>query len=441
MVTLTLLALSISTPTASAWDHTGYYWETDSFPLKWWYDAQPLEDSLPEDYGLEALQTSWDNWELAAPCAKIADEYQGEVTADGRNGSDGRITFHWEDPADEAGTGVLGVTYFGVLVGPGRKTANGRTYREMLDADIVFNNDVDFGTVEDIDNGSGEISIIGVATHEIGHLYGLGHSCEEGETCNDDLLRNATMFWTALPKNESNSLNEDDVESISRLYGSYGSFFAGDSLDVVFGPVPLKVSYTIVSDAEVIGASWQFGDGGTSEDFPTASHTYEATGQYSVRCDMTLSDPVCGQVEFTQREIAYVTACGPPQPAEGADGFFQVERTDGLLYRVINHTDVSTYGCIDLVEWQVFRGSGASAISAENLVETIGAWSPQIEFPDAGSYVVVMNVGGAGGISSSYVDVEASAASPSACASVELAAAGAGSAIAGLLAVRRRRRR
>lgn len=93
------------------------------------------------------------------------------------------------------------------------------------------------------------------------------------------------------------------------------------------------------------------------------------------------------------------------------------------------------------MEWQVFRGSGASAISAENLVETIGAWSPQIEFPDAGSYVVVMNVGGAGGISSSYVDVEASAASPSACASVELAAAGAGSAIAGLLAVRRRRRR
>jgi hypothetical protein len=424
---------------ASAWEHTGYYWETDSFPLKWWHDTEPAEDSLPEGYGLQAIQMSWDGWEAGAPCAKIADEYQGEVSMDGRNGTDGRITFHWEDPGDEAATGVLGTTYYAQLIGSGRKTANGRTYREMLDADIVFNNNVDFGTVEDIDAGSGEISIVGVSTHEVGHLYGLAHSCEDGEACDDELLRNATMFWQALRGNESNSINEDDIESISRLYGSFGSFFAGDNLSAVFGPLPLTVSYTITSDAEVIGASWQFGDGGTSEEFPTATHTYETTGQYSVRCDMTLADPVCGQVEFTQREIAYVTACGPPAPAGGADGFFQVERTEGLQYRTVNHTDVSTYGCIDLVEWQIFKGSGAGAIAEENLVNTIGAWSPTIEFPDAGNYVVVMNVGGAGGISSSYVDVEASADTSSACASVNLAVAGAGTMMAGLLALRRRR--
>ena len=110
---------------AFAWEHTGWYWPSESFPLAWYFDPDPLEDSLPLDADVQRaiIQTSWENWPEAAPCAGLSDEYQGDVNIESRDGDDLRSTFHWEDELDEQETGTLAVTY---------TTTNG------LGSDLVF---------------------------------------------------------------------------------------------------------------------------------------------------------------------------------------------------------------------------------------------------------------------------------------------------------------
>ena len=88
-----------------------------------------------------------------------------------------------------------------------------------------------------------------------------------------------------------------------------------------------------------------------------------------------------------------------------------------MSYQTINHTDLSTYGCVDTIQWEVYKGSAEGDIKPENLVdfngadnaggESIGAWSPKLNLPEAGSYVVVMNVGGPGGVAAGFMVVDA----------------------------------
>jgi PKD repeat protein len=184
------------------------------------------------------------------------------------------------------------------------------------------------------------------------------------------------------------------------LYSVYATFAATTARS---GAAPLEVGFEISSDAEVSGAHWQFGDGEEGDAFPTAAHTYERSGQFSVSAVMQLVDPVCGEVSYTQTEVAYVTACTAPIPEEGADGYFQIEPVSGLTWQTVNHTDVSTYGCVDTINWEVYKGG---EVNADNLIQSVGAWSPAIAFPGAGTYTVLMNVGGPGGIKASALTVD-----------------------------------
>ncbi len=430
--------------TASAWNHTQWLWSRDDLPLQWWM-SDYAEDSLPEGYQIEVMNTAFDNWITDAPCAQLSQEYMGIREghhAQGQNSGDDLNTIYFDDPLDYAGGGVLGVTYT-VTTGELAFSRNGLNYYYAEDSDIVFSKNIDWATSEDIDNGvcSGEMSIEGVGTHEVGHLWGMAHSCEEEDVdngdCTDTDLLDATMFWTAgaaCTRGQSD-LNVDDIEGITALYGPYATF---DATTETRGGVPLEVCFDLSSNSAITEAEWLFGDGEVdTTDAPEICHTYTDQGQFTINVTIRGSDDSCGEWEYTERERALVVVCEPPQPAEGFTGMFTYERAPDyddeeagtLGYQMINQADISVYGCIEQAQWDIFQG--------DTLINSVKAWSPILTLPGEGDYTVVLNLGGPGGISAEEAVITASSAG---CSTL-----GAGAGLAGIFfsvlgaGVRRRR--
>ena len=70
--------------------------------------------ALDEDYQLQLIFDSYDNWIVDAPCAQLSHSFEGIREGHhqtGRDNSDAKNTFYWDDPNDEQGSGILGVTY------------------------------------------------------------------------------------------------------------------------------------------------------------------------------------------------------------------------------------------------------------------------------------------------------------------------------------------
>lgn len=430
----------------------------DGLLVRCWEMDDYVEDSLPEGYQLTAIHTAFDTWEEYAQCAAIGNQFVDVVDLDEPTTSDGGTRIYWDDPADELAVGVNGVMQ---SISLGTVVWNGVRFSAFYDADIVFNNDIDWGTDEDINNGicNGEMSITATAVHEVGHSWGLGHSCEDGESCTDPEFLEATMYYQGGPcVTERSSPNSDDVAGITAIYGPLVTIEGAQAgtADTRRGAVPFEVCFTAgVGDSEaaqVASQSWLFGDGGSSTEL-NPCHTYTEVGQYSVTAEIVIESDVCEAATVRSTQIGYIAACGPPAPEEGAAGLFSLSVDplgDGLSVQTINYTDVSTYGCVDTIQWEAYRGSTEADISEANRVdfngsdmvggEGVSAWAPKLRFPEAGDYVVVINVGGPAGITAGYLPISVEPIkSGGGCASVSTAAPLAGL-LAGVAMFARRRR-
>ncbi|MCK6502311.1 PKD domain-containing protein [Myxococcota bacterium] len=446
-----ILFLALTAPQAQAWTHTGWVWDRVEFPLPW-YLSDHVTDQLPEDYQVQVLDDSINAWQRDAPCSQLSTVYMGVREGHWKTGasrSDAMNTMYYDDPALQNSDSAIGVTYtqpsseFAFSLRDPNDPDVTNNYFYAYDSDIVFSQGYDFYTSQEVEDGacsgSNGFAIEAIATHEFGHLWGLGHTCEEidvqNNECEDAAFYSATMFWQGTPcSNEPNSLDTQDIEAITSLYGPYATFDVGEGVDR-FGGVPLEVCFELETKGVEEGSGelaveWNFGDGTTSNE-ESPCHTYTEKGQFTVFITVTGTNAECGEYEYAFREPAYVLACEVPAPAEGFDGMFTYEQVEGTTYQMVNQADLSVYGCIDQVQWDVFQGG--------ELVQSVSAWSPKIDFGAEGDFEVVLNLGGPGGVAAEKLEISVSESSGG-CSSVP-AMAGLLGALAGLGAAARRRRR
>lgn len=418
-IALALLASSPAFAYKHLGDNGGQYlmWGPDQLPLTW-YMSTTLDDTLPQAqdpatglyYQELALIKAYCNWHWidycdqfgfntnswfegiseAAECAELTFEYMGLTTDTSGSRRDGIRTVFFEDPADELGSTVNGVT---VSWGSNTvvKEQNGNTYYAFDDTDIIFSAVRDWGTTPEMGSGCGSAyNLEGTATHEVGHSLGMGHSCDDGDICRDSTLLNATMFWQHGACDTTHSdINEDDIAGIEALYGPFATFFTDSQ---TFGGVPLTIDFQVETEGEIIAADWSFGDGETSTEIEP-SHEYLSEGQFTVNAEFEIESDVCGTATYSYRELAFALVCDAPQSTFSYDF---VENEDFIL-QMVNQTPVTTYGCIDEIAWEVYKGS--------ELIDTFNAWSPKIEFPDVGDYTIKLAVGGPGGGTASELTV------------------------------------
>lgn len=324
--------------------------------------------------------------------------------------SDGVNAIVFDDPDASLGleAGVLAAAWGASTPGAVAVLRDGIPYFQHAGTvDIVFSGAVDWATSDALDDGAceGAYSFEATLTHELGHLLGLGHSCERFDRCTDPLLRGATMYYSTPPCDPGVvEPNLDDREGLGALYGPSLSIDCSRSSDHgVLGVAPLALECVASPINGLVLAEdpvWDLGDGARATGVRIA-HTYEEAGVYDLSVAWEGTGPGCaeGVAEVLERP-GFVRVCEVPEAR------FEVLRGDGLQVQLSNDSDLSTFGCVSDVRWEVFE---ELRTTLDPVVGPLEAWEPVIELPAPGTYTAVLHVGGPAGTASARATFEVGA--------------------------------
>jgi hypothetical protein len=183
-------------------------WFTQDMPVQYRFVNGNSQPGLTQAEARTAVSNGFQHWE-DVPTASITFT-EGPGTAAEGFVYDMENTMTFNDPNGELGSGALAacMPYFTTAQ---TTQTNGVTFYRLTDADIVFNNNVNFGTNAEAAAGGcvNLFDIEGVATHEQGHLLGLDHPN----------VFDATMYYAIGPCDPTKiTLEESDINGVTFIY-------------------------------------------------------------------------------------------------------------------------------------------------------------------------------------------------------------------------------
>jgi hypothetical protein len=186
-------------------------WSLNTFPIQWNVNPKTSGAHISGSRSVTAaIQAAFNTW-TAAPNTNLAVSQgpNSSVTSESQSPTNiNLICFLCKGGDFDEGVDTLAVTLFTYATASGQSDYHGGKTQfagQMLKADILFNPVIAFTT----DSGAATGTVVDlqtVATHEVGHFFGLDHSA----------VVNAVMFPFSASVREQ--LSYDDVAVISSLY-------------------------------------------------------------------------------------------------------------------------------------------------------------------------------------------------------------------------------
>jgi len=214
-LTLLVMIVSLTAQPAEAYLHLTSSTGSTQTPLKWnqtrvrWFATDRGVAGVTAGQFQTAVAAGFATWE-AVPTASVAFQFVGFTSAAPFD-DDGISTFGFDAQPDL--DRVLGATSFVV----------DRLTGEIVESDVFFNSIFTWSTAAAGD--ASRFDLQSVATHEIGHFVGLGHSAIGETEIRPDggrrvLASGAVMFPISLGRGVTadRTLQPDDIAGVSDLY-------------------------------------------------------------------------------------------------------------------------------------------------------------------------------------------------------------------------------